>query len=388
MRLGTKLSGWFEGYRLLDLWRAFREHQQRKAFDRLLMRIPRGNDVDERRAAGIWAHHTRRKLSARPRVVGLGHMAWEKHGLWPSFERLTDFTFIPIGPDGGEWNEASKVQSGSAILSSIDALDRERPVEVVFIYADAFFVDEELLKALSERGIWTVMMGLDDKHKFIARREYGFVSGQSVIAPLVDLYWTTWKAGVPLFRQRGASPIYLAEGADPAFHRQINLKKDIDVLFLGACYGARRSLVAYLRSQGVNVEAYGKGWPNGFVSFEKTVELINRAKVVLGIGGVGYLDGVQHLKGRDFEVPMCGAVYLTTYNPELADWFEIGREILCYSSPQNCVEVLRWILADSEKQQRIRAAALLRCLNEHTWEHRIRAMLEALIKRSIHCQLI
>ena len=73
----------------------------------------------------------------------------------------------------------------------------------------------------------------------------------------------------------------------------------------------------------------------------------------LGVGGVGHLDEVQHLKGRDFEVPMCGAVYLTTYNPELCDWYQVGEEILCYGSFQNCAEILINLLSDSKKMEKI-----------------------------------
>lgn len=256
-------------------------------------------------------------------------------------------------------------------MARIKQLEHKRPVELVFLYCDSSFVDPEAIKNLSSRGIWTILMGLDDKHKFCERREFGMRVGQSLIAPLVDLYWTTWKAGLPLFWKIGARPVYLAEGADPEYHKPIECLKDIDVLFLGQCYGNRPQLIGYLRQQGFDVQTYGKGWPNGHTTFEKSVELISRAKVVLGIGDVGYVQGIQHLKGRDFEVPMCGAVYLTSYNPELADWYDIGRDILCYSSPQNCGELLLWILNDPEEQEKIRHAALARSRREHTWEKRI-----------------
>jgi hypothetical protein len=254
----------------------------------------------------------------------------------------------------------------------VDEMEQKgTPFEVVFMYADASFLASEMLEGLAARKIWTVLIGLDDKHRLEFCTETSFFSGQSLAAPLVDIYWTTWKMALPYLWKIGARPIYLAEGADPAFHCKLEIKRDIDILFLGSCYGMRKSLIEYLVNRGLNVSAYGTGWPNGHVNFDKSIELINRSKVVLGIGGVGHMSSVQHLKGRDFEVPMCGALYLTSYNPELTDWYDIGREILCYSSPQNCAEILGIILRDENLQDSIRRSALIRAQKDHTWEGRL-----------------
>lgn len=357
---------------IYSAWVALQKYRQQKEFQSVLAKIHglKNNDDSLARALSIRGAN-RRVLSSRPRILALGHEAWEQHGLWPSFGRIADFHFFPLDLINGTWSEKLRDQMAQSILSRLDELERERPVEMVFIYADSAFLAPDMLRELSRRNIWTVLMGLDDKHKFSPHTQFGMQTGQSFIAPLVDVYWTTWKAAVPLFWEIGARPLYLAEGADPNFHHPIEMNRDIDVLFLGARYGVRGELVAFLRSHGINVAAFGKGWPTGYVSFEKSIELINRSRVVLGIGGVGHLDGVQHLKGRDFEVPMCGAVYITSYNPELADWYAIGDEILCYSSPQNCVETLNCILRDTQKQMEIRNAALLRSLRDHTWESRL-----------------
>jgi spore maturation protein CgeB len=135
-------------------------------------------------------------------------------------------------------------------------------------------------------------------------------------------------------------------------------------------------LVKGLRELGFCVEAYGAGWPGGSISYEKMAELTSRAKVVLGMGGVMHTDRVHHLKGRDFEVPMAGAVYLTSFNAELADHFAIGSEILCYSSLEECAEILAHTLRDPVALTRIGEAARKRCLQDHTWEGRVHEMLE------------
>lgn len=365
-----------------DGWAAVKAIRQRKDFNRIMRLVHTSPEVEDASLSVALAvrRQSRRTLSSRPRVLAVGHEAWEQHGLWPSFRRIADFHLYSIGHVNGIWDEALRRSEAKRILAVVDEMEREAPVEMIFFYADSSFLDPGMLRVFTDRGIWTILMGLDDKHKLATRIEKGMVIGQEQVAPLVDVYWTTWKAALPYFWKIGARPIYLAEGADPAFHRPIKLERDIDVLFLGARYGTREKMVSYLRRQGFNVTAYGKGWPSGYVSFEESVELVNRSKVVLGIGGVGHLDEVQHLKGRDFEVPMCGAVYLTTYNPELTDWYSLGKEVLCYSSSQNCAEMLDWLLRDQATQAQIRAAALSRAQQDHTWEKRLSVVFRELGK--------
>jgi spore maturation protein CgeB len=92
------------------------------------------------------------------------------------------------------------------------------------------------------------------------------------------------------------------------------------------------------------------------------------------MGAVIQTDRIKHLKGRDFEVPMSGAAYLTSFNPELTDHFDVGREILCYASESECAEVLSFVLRRPELLVELRRAARARCLRDHTWERRVREL--------------
>jgi spore maturation protein CgeB len=349
--------------------------RQERGYERSLAMAAGVRPLDTREAIAP-LRPARRTLSARPRVLGVGHRAWEKYGLWPSFERVADFDFIETGQTDDTWSERQRDEAGRRLLARIDELERQgRPTELVYMYCDSCFVSPAMLRELAARGIWSALMGLDDQHLFWPRRAYGMELGQSTIVPLVDVYWTTWKAGAGAVTALGGRPWVAAEGADPHWHHPVPAERDIDALFFGGRYGIRAELVGYLRKQGFNVAAYGAGWPDGFIPFEKAIELIGRSKVVLGVGNVSQMPGVMHLKGRDFEVPMCGAVYLTSFNPELADHFTVGRELLCYSSLQNCAEVLGWVLARPAEQQAIREAALARSLRDHTWEKRLQDLL-------------
>jgi spore maturation protein CgeB len=319
----------------------------------------------------------------RPTIAGFGsNDSWQRDGLWTGFRVVSDFHFYEI-PNNRLPSATSEIHERelktNGFLRFIDDIEKTTPVHAAFFYHSGRHISDELIKQLHDRGIRTVIMSLDDKHQF--SHPIDPVTGgshQLRVARQADLYWTTWKIGTQIVKRIGGNPWYNGEAANPDFYRPLDLERDLDVVFVGANYGYRGHFVNYLLKRGISIECFGYGWPNGLVSSEEMVRLFNRAKVVLGFGGVGHMVEVKHLKGRDFEVPMCGSLYLTSFNPELCDFFNIGREILCYSSLEECEELIVWAIQNPDDCQAIRNAARQRSLQEHTWQTRLQSMFEVL----------
>ncbi len=107
---------------------------------------------------------------------------------------------------------------------------------------------------------------------------------------------------------------------------------------------------------------------------EELPAIYNRAKIVLGFSSVGntYASGdrVTQIRLRDFEAPMSGAFYLVEHMPELAEFFEIDREVVTYSSAEELVEKCRYFLTHENERERIRLAGQERALRDHTWQRR------------------
>ncbi len=121
---------------------------------------------------------------------------------------------------------------------------------------------------------------------------------------------------------------------------------------------------------GIKIECFGQGWPNGSLSDEEMVKLYSRSKINLGFSGIGYSKKLMCLKGRDFEVPASGGLYLTQNNPELSLVFDIGKEILTYKDEEDCAMTIKEILANPQKAANIRKAGRERCLRDHSYEAR------------------
>jgi hypothetical protein len=308
------------------------------------------------------------------RVVGFGtDDDWRRNGLWAAFRRLTDFALfeVPDGPYPGCRNQGQeRLLKERDFLAFVDRTDKEGLGHLAVFSHSGRHISDGLLDELHRRGIWTVIVSVDDKHQLMGPNDEQGCSHQRRVAAKADLYWSNWPLAYRYVNSLGGNAWFAPPAADPERYHPVRCAKDLDVVFVGARYGVRGKIIQLLQRY-FRVAAFGHGWPAGPVSFEESVRLFSRAHVVLGIGGVGPTLAVQTLKGRDFEVPMCGAAYLTSANSELADHFCIGREIVCYSSAEDCIERLAALISDPEGCEAIGLAARQRCIQEHTWEHRV-----------------
>jgi spore maturation protein CgeB len=316
----------------------------------------------------------KRKLGDQPRVVGFGARHWERYGFWQQFEEISTFKLFDYdealrlaGRDSSERLTRSRL--GRQFLQTIDQDSSD--VSLAFFYADSRYLCPDMLLELNRRGIWTVVMGLDDKHRLDLQRIGDLETGQLTVAKQVDVYWTTWRCGADLLGREGANPWYAPPGASPAFYKPSTEHRSNVVTFIGQCYGRRPKLVRYLGDGGIVINALGSGWPAGSASHVEAVHAYSSSMAVLGVGDVGAMPEVKHLKARDFEVPMSGGLYLTTYNPELAECYKIGEEILCYSSFEECLELLYWIRSNPDEATTIRKRGHSRAMASHTWARRI-----------------
>jgi len=365
-------------------WRALKAPLQVGRFEALVAEARRAATCEPSAVQEALAGRarSRRSLPRRPRILAFGARQWEANGFWQAFQHAAGtfdlYEYQPVSIRLGVPGGATRRALGRDFLRALERPGPAGAPDLVFLYASGAYVDPEVVAELGRRGIWTVAMSLDDKQQLPGRPLGGLAGWQLELAQAVDLYWTTWRTGVDWLWARGSRPWYAPEGACPDHFKPVEAIKDLDVLWLGRGYGPRHDLVRHLRRLGFTVEARGPGWESGAVDFEDLLRLYSRARVVLGMGGVGHTDEVKHLKGRDFEAPMSGAAYLTSYNPELADHFEIGREILCYASPAECADVLAWGLHRPNWLASVGVAGRARCLRDHTWDRRVADLLALL----------
>lgn len=269
-------------------------------------------------------------------------------------------------PDDAGWMEAMN----EGLLRTVHAWAVERPFDVVFSYLSGGQVSSGTLVKLHGLGAPMVNLALNDKETFVGKIRSGHAVGARDICRYFDLCWTSTIDALEKYVVEGANPLYLPEGANPDIHRPYDEDKIFDVSFVGQCYGNRPEIIGKLREVGIRVEAFGPGWPNGPLTTEEMVRTWSRSRINLGFGGVLGHKETYCLKGRDFEVPMSGGLYLTEHHAELIPFYEIGREIVTYTGFNDLLGKIRWLLSDPDQAEMIRRAGRVRALNEHTWEMR------------------
>jgi hypothetical protein len=84
------------------------------------------------------------------------------------------------------------------------------------------------------------------------------------------------------------------------------------------------------------------------------------------------------IRVRDFEIPMAGGFYLAQNCPELAKYYELGREIAVWDTASDVVDCCRYYLDRPDERARIAEAARRRALKNHTWLHRFSSVAAAL----------
>jgi spore maturation protein CgeB len=65
-----------------------------------------------------------------------------------------------------------------------------------------------------------------------------------------------------------------------------------------------------------------------------------------------------------------GALLVTDRKSNIADMFEPGKEVVCYDSQEECLDLIAYYRDHEDERARIAAAGQRRTLAQHTYRHR------------------
>ena len=338
------------------------------------------------------AQSVRDKLSKRgyiPKTKNIGEIhtfacipriGWH----WNLFDDLyelglvSDFDYIKHGFDWVEFKKADRKgllkrqEMNKLLLEEINNAHKKNPIDWVFCYMSGTEISSSTILKIQETiGVPVVNMCLDDKQSWVGKSMGDHRGLQIDIAPIFDLNWTSSRLACDWYLAEGGLPIYMPEGFNANVYKPQSVEQDIDVSFIGNAYGFRKRVINYLEQNGIAVTTFGQGWNTKSVWGEEAVEILCRSKINLGMGGIGYSEWLTNVKTRDFEIPGTGGgVYITSFNPDLAKHFVIGKEIICYRTNDELLELIRYYLNNFSEAQEIANSCRVRCIKEHKWFHR------------------
>lgn len=178
----------------------------------------------------------------------------------------------------------------------------------------------------------------------------------------------------------------------PGFYRLDNSVKNVDVYvaanyYLGMLVSemervrvlnalAKNNIVTvYTRSDTSllrNVECKA-----GITTHVQMPRVFRLSKINLNITMKGIQSG---LPLRIWDVLGCGGFLLTNYQSEIPTFLEVGKDLECYESIEDCVEKAEYYLKHEDLRAEIAENGYNKVKRLHTYEHRVLEMLTVLLK--------
>ncbi len=259
----------------------------------------------------------------------------------------------------------------------LSAVQRERPDLIFCVLMGYELWSETLALAKQASGACLINWATDDSWKY---EEFSRLA-----APSFDIYATTYASALDKAARDGLANFTLTQWAAPAsllLQPKPAGECRYPVSFIGAAYGNRRRWVAELLERGIAVACFGHGWENGVVATDEVSRIINDSVVSLNFGDSGrVLQGgrmvrSRQIKARVFEVPAVGGCLLTEIAEGIGEYFVPGEEIETFASIAELAAKIRYLLDAPAIRDRIARAGHERTGREHTYEIRLKKLLE------------
>lgn len=272
---------------------------------------------------------------------------------------------------GLKWLDVRKINDHT-LLEQVKKSHKNKKINLLFGQMWSHVFSKEALLKIRELSIPVVNIAMDDKLPEL----WGYKDNQRLgsvgLGNGVDMTLTTTIQACQWYSIENMPSLFWPLASDfKLFGKSSNITRDIDILFIGNRYGIRGKIIDYLFQNGVNVTCYGNGWPNGPVNADQNVALSKKAKIILGVGTIGYCSDVYTLKLRDFDALMTGALYITHRNPDLLQLFCEGYHLECYENENELLEKIKYYLNQPYKRAIIGKQGKKKAKKYHTWETRI-----------------
>jgi spore maturation protein CgeB len=368
------------------------------------------------------------KANLHDPLVAMGHdvVLWDDGGL----------ALFDLDPEADSTG-APRLRYTEGFLRAVESAHRARPLDLVLTYLSSSHLEPAAIRQVKERIAPIVNFFCNNVHQFHLVR---------AIAPAFDLSLVPEAEALDKYRRAGAEPFFWPMAANPALYHPVETPVRYDATFAGQRYGDRTSAILALREKGVDAHAFGQHWApdsggagvggaapgaaagrpsspgiaraielllrgrnpfraardvrdwtrlrerhktalHGPVSDRGYVSLFSESRISLGFLVLGdshrTFRPLRQIRLREFEAPMAGAFYLTGWLPEIALHYEVGKEIVCYRSSDELVDLARYYLAHETERERIRLAGQVRALRDHTWERRYASLFEELRRRGL-----
>lgn len=206
-----------------------------------------------------------------------------------------------------------------------------------------------------------------------------------------DLILTSFPHFVPRLRAMGVASEYFRIGFDTRVLGMLGtVEKDIEASFVGGIsrhHGKTLPMLEYLaRSTPIKFFGYGadslsRSSPivarhHGEVWGLDMYRALARSRVTLNRHINVAENNANNM--RLYEATGVGALLITDRKDNLGELFEVGKEVVAYSSQEEAAELIRYYIAHPDEAREIARAGQCRTLREHTYQRRMEELVPVL----------
>lgn len=266
-------------------------------------------------------------------------------------------------------NYSDPITLNKALLRTVA---KEQPDVVLTVQKDYELWIETLQAIRNTYGCRTITWITDDSFKFNKVSQF--------IGRHYDAVTTTYDYRVKNYQKKGIHNVITTQWAANSEWLQPPLHTSecrFQVSFIGANYGQRETIVKELRSRGINVECFGRGWPNGPIATVDLPRIIRESFISLNFSAGYEGRGIERnqIKARTFEIPGAGGFMITEYSPGLERYYNLGKEAVSFQNVNELDTAIRYFLSNPQERDEIATAGFLRTQLEHTYERRFERIL-------------
>lgn len=369
-----------------------------------------------------------------------GSMTWYHNFYEPLVEIGHDVFLLRMDEVSKEYNIPYRSKKFREVLSEriISVFRKEHLIkgfDLIFTYVTIKDIEASVFQILKSFGIPLVNFSCNNTHQF------HLVEG---ISKYFDYNLHSEKDAGMKFIRIGANPIWFPMAANPKYYYPKSGPFKYEISFIGAAYAKRAYYIKYLTTLNYCVNCFGPNWlinkpyselkyirneakrvynllnlifvknpvkryiisssvhyydlitslrklnAHNFhlpVSDNEMISIINQSQINLGFLEVFSINNdpgeitKQHIHLREFEIPMCGGLYLTNYMDELEEFYQLGVEIETYKNEYELGDKVSFYLRNSSAALSMRRAAYLKATSCHTYQKRFNDLFEKTILR-------
>jgi spore maturation protein CgeB len=266
------------------------------------------------------------------------------------------------------WNKRCHRDFADLNAKLLMAVESFRPQVMLTVHME-YEIWLETLELIRARGdVATISWAADDSWKY---REVSRFVGNAYHAMT-----TTYDYVLPRYHDDGIVHAMLTQWAASSSGLVEPLPAEscqYAVSFIGAAHGNRRRRIERLRDAGIDVVCFGHGWENGPVDAATFAKIVRDSVISLNFANSR---GPDQIKARCFEVPGSGGFLLTQQVEGLERFYIPDTEVAVFRSDTELPAKIQYFLRHPEKRDRIAMAGYRRTAAEHTYEHRLKNVVE------------